>query len=607
MAEIPYFDESTKSDITLTICVLDNVIKILNSYEDRSIPYMDFLHTIVSRECKSESDKNFVHISTEVLMNIFKVEKLLKILADEYYTFTNRGNRTDRVIITVIVYLIVFKLREETIDEVKTALLHLQTLKRSYQLLQFFSQENIQERIMRAACMVFDLQYVKNNILQDDFMQCVKVLLHDIRQYYKENTCKKKLPLTVPMDVGVLKHPKKLPPPFESPTGDHIKLKPSELPRSTYEPPRDREKLQKCHEANKERAQRLFKWAQERAFNCAASPSDKTKTFQTTPGGLPTIEKGDAPSMLRTMYKRPTIKKEPVPVKMNTATLLREAAKFIRDEEIAIKRLEAMSSGTCNLEMYDNLLAELQQERERENLAAIEKKHLKGLISHEEALLSRQHLQQANKERRERFKREKEEWNQKLERLRAQEEQKIKELAEKCQNIRSGARDARKELQSQKQKIVQNVTEESKELLHKALKDREEELSRRIQLIKEIRALQAVRTFKVKEFDSTTSSGIGALCEMSLAELRERLFILQVDLKEELEERRMNIRKQREKHQRMMEETKEFIQLQRLFKKQRSLKPKKETEVPKDEEVEHLKQQLQEKREMRKKMVETSS
>ncbi|XP_069678830.1 cilia- and flagella-associated protein 99-like isoform X3 [Periplaneta americana] len=517
MAEIPYFDESTKSDITLTICVLDNVIKILNSYEDRSIPYMDFLHTIVSRECKSESDKNFVHISTEVLMNIFKVEKLLKILADEYYTFTNRGNRTDRVIITVIVYLIVFKLREETIDEVKTALLHLQTLKRSYQLLQFFSQENIQERIMRAACMVFDLQYVKNNILQDDFMQCVKVLLHDIRQYYKENTCKKKLPLTVPMDVGVLKHPKKLPPPFESPTGDHIKLKPSELPRSTYEPPRDREKLQKCHEANKERAQRLFK-------------------------------------------------KEPVPVKMNTATLLREAAKFIRDEEIAIKRLEAMSSGTCNLEMYDNLLAELQQERERENLAAIEKKHLKGLISHEEALLSRQHLQQANKERRERFKREKEEWNQKLERLRAQEEQKIKELAEKCQNIRSGARDARKELQSQKQKIVQNVTEESKELLHKALKDREEELSRRIQLIKEIRALQAVRTFKVKEFDSTTSSGIGALCEMSLAELRERLFILQVDLKEELEERRMNIRKQREKHQRMMEETKEFIQLQRLFK-----------------------------------------
>lgn len=63
------------------------------------------------------------------------------------------------------------------------------------------------------------------------------------------------------------------------------------------------------------------------------------------------------------------------------------------------------------------------------------------------------------------------------------------------------------------------VTEESRQLKTQLLKQREEETQRKIKLIQEIKTIQSLRALPFKDFDPTESSGLGLLCEMSLAEV----------------------------------------------------------------------------------------
>lgn len=63
------------------------------------------------------------------------------------------------------------------------------------------------------------------------------------------------------------------------------------------------------------------------------------------------------------------------------------------------------------------------------------------------------------------------------------------------------------------------VSEESRQLKTRLMKQREEDTQRKIKLIQEIKTIQSLRALPLKDFDPTESSGLGLLCEMSLAEV----------------------------------------------------------------------------------------
>lgn len=64
------------------------------------------------------------------------------------------------------------------------------------------------------------------------------------------------------------------------------------------------------------------------------------------------------------------------------------------------------------------------------------------------------------------------------------------------------------------------VSEKSRQLKMLLAKQKKEEIQRKGQLIKEIKAIQSLRlATKNKEFDPTETSGLGLLCEMSLVEV----------------------------------------------------------------------------------------
>lgn len=68
---------------------------------------------------------------------------------------------------------------------------------------------------------------------------------------------------------------------------------------------------------------------------------------------------------------------------------------------------------------------------------------------------------------------------------------------------------------------------------------------------------------KKKNADLSETSNMGLLCEMSIAELRERLIILKMELKEEVERRKDEIMKKRECRKEIVESYQGLIESHR--------------------------------------------
>ncbi|KAG7277315.1 hypothetical protein CRUP_005849, partial [Coryphaenoides rupestris] len=99
------------------------------------------------------------------------------------------------------------------------------------------------------------------------------------------------------------------------------------------------------------------------------------------------------------------------------------------------------------------------------------------------------------------------------------------------------------------------VSQQNRELLRQALEEAEEELSRRFQLIQEIRAMESVRPIRHKFVDETETAGHALLGEMSLAELRERLALLkEAECREQQQRRERILGEKQDKEQLLLEQ-----------------------------------------------------
>ncbi|KAG8279932.1 Cilia- and flagella-associated protein 99, partial [Homalodisca vitripennis] len=259
--------------------------------------------------------------------------------------------------------------------------------------------------------------------------------------------------------------------------------------------------------------------------------------------------------------------KKDVPIRKNAATILREASRVMKEEEREIQRVNDLMSGAANYMKYEELMEQIRASEQHAQLEELEKKHLQGQLTREEAILARQALLEANKARKAQFDFEKKETEEFLKEMRKNHEEKIKEMIEKTQQIQKNISEKKKNIINEKQKIAQEVTETSRQLYEAAILKHKEELEKRIEIIKEIKALASLKDLQENKFDPTETMNIGLLCEMSLTELYERLQINRASLEEEIKNRQMCIRKQRRKQQQFLIETEQFIESCRQQKK----------------------------------------
>ncbi|XP_063086449.1 cilia- and flagella-associated protein 99 isoform X3 [Cavia porcellus] len=230
-----------------------------------------------------------------------------------------------------------------------------------------------------------------------------------------------------------------------------------------------------------------------------------------------------------------------IPVKLNVAAILRGGALYQRQVEKELKRVDKLVDGCGDLSEFLEWQERMRAKDQAEQLAMSECRRLQGKLSHEEAMLARQHVLQENKQKADRKKEQTVELMLQCAEQRLQEERAMKQLVEQVTEAQKNVKVAQLKLVKSRRQIVQEMTEESRELLQHSMKAAEIEQRQRSKLISQLRALETQPSRRGKLVDLTQTPGYGLEGEMSMVELQERLALLKETQKHEEEERRDQI------------------------------------------------------------------
>ncbi|CAH2237092.1 jg15702 [Pararge aegeria aegeria] len=362
------------------------------------------------------------------------------------------------------------------------------------------------------------------------------------------------------------------------------------------------QKLKQIHENNKQKGLELLKEIKTKDYNFAQGKSDKfyKKISSITDEGENQYVKAVPKLKNRNLNytTHPNVKE--------TATTIKRMNKIMQmSEKEEVQWLQNLLTNCRDTLKIEELEEYDRQEKERERLLDIEKKHLLGQISYEEAVIAKKKLYDDNKKKYKKFLEEKQTWEEEIERWKRDEMEKNRKQVEKLSLIELEMLHAKHNATIKKKGIADKTRKESEELLSKAMKEKQEYLECRIKMIKEIKilALIAKKAKIPKIIDLTESSGLGLLCEMSMAELQERLSLVKIGLKEELEKKKTLIRKENLAAKHEIEETKKSI---KNYMAERSIS-KKQKEKTSDnihdksssKEISKLRKILEEKRKLR--------
>ncbi|XP_068628192.1 cilia- and flagella-associated protein 99-like [Battus philenor] len=417
--------------------------------------------------------------------------------------------------------------------------------------------------ISQIAQSIYDTNYVTERIIEPllSWQPSMAKMAQMYTEYLKKRECSKIRPLTIPIQPKVLK--------VRSKSRETISQKlsfPATPPNSVLEKPimhmltKDSidKKLKHAHEINKQKAMKLLNEVKKETSHDAPKGYDeKLKKCCNVPDEM---EKGWQKSFPKSNYNN--VLKEPLlPVKDTVATLRRLKERIKLTEEEEIQWLQDLLNDCKNTGKIQELEEYDREERERERVLDIEKKHLLGQISFEEAVLAKKKVHEDNKIKCEELLKQKEIWNKEIEKWKKEQMEVNRQIFEKLSLLELNIVEARKKIANKKKEDADMVKKESEAVILEALKNKQEELNRKIQMIKEIKilAIIAKRAKLPKIIDLTETSGIGLLCEMSIAELQERLSSMKISLKEELETKHKLIKEKNIAEKNALNETRKTI------------------------------------------------
>lgn len=155
-----------------------------------------------------------------------------------------------------------------------------------------------------------------------------------------------------------------------------------------------------------------------------------------------------------------------------------------------IERIENIIGGGYDPTCIEAHQEQLKREEYEESLREIERKHLRGLLSHEEASIARIKLFEANQAKFEQHKKEREKMFEELAEWKKEQNELISEKVNRVHEMEVAAIKAKDKLLEQKQERAKQIDEESKRIAAKIADERQAELQRKIDMISEIRSLQ---------------------------------------------------------------------------------------------------------------------
>nr|XP_020018284.1 cilia- and flagella-associated protein 99 [Castor canadensis] len=512
----------------------------------------------VSTSLKTLSSQRQAFI-LEVLSGCLEYRKLLTIVVDAFYVRDGRLCLwADYNLFQVICYLAMFQL-DKLGFQLFCSIVKSQPVDKMCKFLRFFFNPlNLYSWIKDEWSLVYETAHVKENWI-DPLMRWqpeVQELVNQLEGVSTSQTpiLKTKTKVTEPKEFNLtVPTPRAILMPEPVPT----MAKPRPVPQSTYQEPREQKQLQMIKRYNRRKAEELLLKANMEEMRCAMPRSHREPLVQDSKKQ----QQLPSPPRIQRTPKLTFYKPDNLPVKLNTATILREGALYQRQVEKELQRVDKLMDGAGDVSEFFEWQKKMQAKDREEQVAASECRRLRGKLSHEEAILARQNLIQEKEKKASQRREETAKLMLQCAERRLQEHRSMKELVEQVIEAQKNTKVAQMKLVKGRRQIVQEVIEESRELLQRRVEEVKEEQKRRCELISQLHALETQPARKGKLVDLTQIPGYGLEGEMSVVELQERLALLKETQRRKEEEKRDQIIQEKRAKSQELQKTVEQISL----------------------------------------------
>nr|XP_061798196.1 cilia- and flagella-associated protein 99-like [Nerophis lumbriciformis] len=257
----------------------------------------------------------------------------------------------------------------------------------------------------------------------------------------------------------------------------------------------------------------------------------------------------------------PKSSKDVRPIKLNTAAMLRR--RVLHDRHLADKLqiIENLVEGAHEPSALIQREREMREKDHQTRLEKMEQKHASVLLSQWEAVLARAQITERKKKaariiRDETVKRTQQTIQKKLD-----EEKEKKELVQLVIEGHSNAQKATDRFKKAKQSAVKEFVAHHQEIVRQSQEKAKDALTKKLELISEIHAMECFPNLRCNMFDNTQIAGHELLVEMSHAELKERLYLMKEAEVIEQQKKRDLIQKEKQKKKKLLLEDMENINL----------------------------------------------
>ncbi|XP_028994790.1 cilia- and flagella-associated protein 99 [Betta splendens] len=539
-------------------------------------------------------------------------KKLLDRVVNMFYGQNGRRlSRGDRSQFVIICYLTTFVLGHIGFQHFSNIVKSLD-IKKMHTFLSFFFT-NLTTWIQDEWNSIYDADYVEEKWIGPllRWRPEVNVLLDQLAVKLSQGTQVKRAAskTTEPREFALTKpKPRALPMPELIPQQDKCKA----VPKSTYRPPKEKNIIEEVKQKNHRKAEERLYEANVKQFQCV-KPQKSERTKQVMSQIQKEMESKFKYHSFHSSRCPTSNKTSNWSIKLNSAAILRQGALYERRVEEELHRMERFTEGAHEPSSFLQWQNEMREKDLQGELAEIERRRLEGRISYEEAAMARERVMERNQRTAQLKKQEAAELMRRYAEKRLQEEEEMRELVQQVAEGHKNSKRAKEKLLKLKQKIVKEVSAQSQELLRQALEEAQEELSRRFEIICEIRAIESLPHVRVKSFDDTETAGHELLGEMSLAELKERLCLLKEAQQLEQREKREQILEDKHSKKQLLQEQLEAVGLHRRAlaqasatrKEERKSRPGLRQTVAQDERILALQKKLEEKQQERQRLRQT--
>ncbi|XP_011554231.3 cilia- and flagella-associated protein 99 [Plutella xylostella] len=525
---------------------------LFNFHKTTDITPSEFIKEYIENS-NDESYKKLIWI-TETFLGVHKHSTFLKQVLDK----SSKGMSEDEQDYFIIfVHNVIFQLNTKHMDAFYKCMFNC-----SKNLLKiitcFLGDKDVINKILKIAEISYDTEYVKENIEKTLllWLPCMNSMERTFLKYEEDSKIRKLKQPTIPITPNVLAR-KRIEKSTEAPVKpDSIEplIKPSNVIRKMLTKDKIDEKLKQSHEKNRINAEKLLN---------NVKNMNKHYTIDTSSNQI-SIKETEAPvfsSQECKSNRKSFSKKVSIPVKDTTLTIKRYKKRIQMEEQDELIWLDNLMKNCAGNANFYALVDKLRQERENQRIVEIEKKHLFGQLSYEEAIIAKKKVIEDNRIKYKEFLKEKQIWNEEVEKWKRLQEEKNKKIIEELSFNELKVLESKNNVSARNAEVAKKIKEESNTLRDEVLKLKNEELKRRVNMIKEIKIIASIaKQARVpKIIDLTESSGLGLLCEMSIAELQERLVAMKLSLNEELERKRQIIKENNIASKNDLESTKKIV------------------------------------------------